>query len=211
MMKRHVSSAVHAALTIALCAACASQGANSPPAEPTSPPSENAGETSRQPAPAASVTDGVFRSVVPNGFSRRDLPNVISLVRTERSPTPDSFLSSIVVMPVRYASPAQRTDVANPKKCRAAAEVSAQALRNDHGVDPKHVRQEVVRLPSGAACQYEMRVSSVPRPHAVIGTLLQSQGGDRMVVCNVAVGDDVGKAGCQSFLQLWAWNKAAPE
>ena len=193
-------------LSLALLALSACGGEEAPAAttDPSAEASAGGEETAPPPAPPGPLGDDAFLGRVPPGFRPAEIPDRVGFVRSER-PAPDGHLGSIVVSPPAYATPDQRVLLTSADRCRDAGEASAHALRRDHQVEPQYVRYAVIELPAGEACQYELRIVGAERPHSVVGTVLQSEGADRVVLCTIGEGDAVAREGCEAFLESWRW------
>lgn len=151
--------------------------------------------------PAVLETDS-YTAPIPDGFERSDqLPNAI--VATERRPHASSFLSSVVVNPIRYATPDQRKDLSQIAVCEAESRGIPEIVRAQ-GHEPSSFTAELIELPTGTACRYRVDVEG-DRPMTTVGTALQSEGADFMVVCNIARDDQRASDACDTFVQRWQW------
>jgi hypothetical protein len=179
---------------------------SSPPVDAPSP------ETEVDAAPTGEAFgDKRFASRVPDGFFRNDAAlnerfSGVVLTRLERAPSSDSFLGSIVVMHIGYQTADQRFDLTQFAACRTNVQALGVQLQHDHGVDPEISDVSVVALPAGRACQGTLEVAAARHPHVVVASVMQSTGGDYMVLCSSAPGDKVAKEGCQAVLTQWRWS-----
>lgn len=179
------------------------------PATKTTP--EKKADTKKAPekADAKAFRGANFETIVPEGFAERTIPGTpkgtLSMYRTKRQPTPESFLSSIVFVPIVYPNQAARQLIQDPKLCRATGEQMIAMIQKSQPDKLTLTRASIAELPAGKACQTEIAASSHENPHDAIGTVMQSESGDVSVTCNIARGDDAGRAACMEVLGKWVW------
>ena len=161
----------------------------------------------RAPTAPTRQRDGMFEGAlyaapIPEGFER-SREHASALVASERRPLPESFLSSILINAIPYPSPSDRKELSDPTVCQTETDGIVEIV-SSQGEAPTRVETEILELPIGRSCRYQLTFEG-ESPHTTQGTALQSDRGDFMVVCNIAVGDARGRAGCDSFVRGWRW------
>lgn len=137
----------------------------------------------------------IYDFAAPVGFAVRQAaenPRVLSLL------APDLYHphASIAVGDRLYRYPWRRPDLDEVDEC--ARDAAAYASRVGAVVQ----RAEVIALPAGESCQYELSAATEGR----IVTSLQSDAGDRIVLCRWRpTHEREARAGCAAFLNSWRW------
>ncbi len=174
------------------------------PKAPTSLPLRKARPVTQLKAPS-------FDTAFPALLEQRPVPDAppgtISLMRVERAPTPESFLTSVILVPVVYLEPSQRRRIADQATCASTGEQTVALVDKAQPGTLVLKRAEIMEFPSGQACQYEASAARHEDPHDVINTVMQSPVGDFNVTCNIAKGDAEGRKACLSVLNAWRWKQ----
>lgn len=152
-----------------------------------------------------------FTTIQPEGFAPRQIPGTpkgaLAIYRTRRQPKPESFLTSIVFVPIAYPDPAARVLIEDPKLCQSTGEQMVALVQQSQKDKLTLVKTQVAALPTGKACQTEITAPEHENPHNVINTVMQSDVGDLSVTCNIARGDAAGRGACMEVLNEWKWKK----
>ena len=155
-----------------------------------------------------------FTTVQPKGFIQRTIPGTpqgtLSLYRSRRQPKPDSFLSSIIFVPIVYPDPSARQLIQDPKLCQDTGAQMVAMIQQSQKDKIALTAARITDLPSGKACQTEIAASAHENPHDAINTVMQSTSGDFSVTCNIARGDASGRGACMEVLNQWKWTKPTP-